>query len=40
MPVAKQVKGKDFYRCISYLLDKEDREVIDKNIVGVKRGYV
>lgn len=34
MPIAKQVKGKGFYDCISYVLDKDEKEIIDKNICG------
>jgi len=34
MPVAKQVKGKEFYECISYLLDKDDREILESNLYG------
>lgn len=34
MPVAKQIKGTDFYRCISYLLDREEKEIIESNLSG------
>lgn len=34
MPIAKQIKGTDFNQCISYLLDKDEREIISKNICG------
>ncbi|AUC62534.1 relaxase (plasmid) [Cyanobacterium sp. HL-69] len=34
MPVAKQIKGSDFYRCISYLLDREEKEIIESNLSG------
>lgn len=34
MPIAKQIKGKEFYSCISYLLDKKDREILESNLSG------
>lgn len=34
MPVAKQIKGTDFNQCISYLLDKEQKEVLESNLYG------
>ncbi|WP_446684859.1 relaxase/mobilization nuclease domain-containing protein (plasmid) [Cyanobacterium sp. IPPAS B-1200] len=34
MPVAKQVKGKGFYDCISYVLDKDEKEILESNLSG------
>jgi hypothetical protein len=34
MPVAKQVKGKEFYDCISYVLDKDEKEILESNLSG------